>query len=361
MSSSLLCTTRECYFTQLSATLNPNEPNFVKTQWITSEDVNVEHLLDVFTAVDASSDSVWRACAHFMQHLYWHKNRLVVLKPKIEELPNYHSSKPECFFELSRLFGSVRNQVERKRLLTCALKLGRERGSGCRVARILRHLADANGLMGLLKEGIQLVKEASEIGEQLGDRVVQGQCLIGLAWLLCEDEQLDTAEEAASHAIALFPENGEQHRLCGSHRILGDIYRSKGETEKAIHHSKVALRIAPSFDCHEEPFWVHYRLAGLFYDEGRFDDANTHIERAKSHAVNSTYNLGYAMEMQTKIWRKQHRLEEARSEVLRAADVYETLGAAKDVEDCGTLLRDIQNGLDTAAASGQSDFNCELL
>ena len=338
MSSSLLCATRECYFTRLSATLNPNEPNFVKTQWITSEDVNVEHLLDVFTAVDASSDSVWRACAHFMQHLYWHKNRLVVLKPKIEELPNYHSSKPECFFELSRLFGSVRNQVERKRLLTWALKLGRERGSDRRVARILRHLADANGLMGLLKEGIQLVKEASEIGEQL-----------------------DTAEEAASHAIALFPENGEQHRLCGSHRILGNIYRSKGETEKAIHHFKVALRITSSFDCHEEPFWVHYRLAGLFHDEGRFDDANTHIECAKSHAVDSTYNLGYAMEMQAKIWRKQHRLEEARSEVLRAADVYETLGAAKDVEDCGTLLRDIQNGLDTAAASGQSDFNCELL
>ena len=174
-------------------------------------------------------------------------------------------------------------------------------------------------------------------------------------------EQLDTAEEAASHAISLFSENGEQHRLCGSHRILGDIYRPKGETEKAIHHSKVALRITPSFDCHEEPFWVHYRLAGLFYDEGRFDDANTHIERAKSHAVNSTYNLGYAMEMQAKIWRKQHRLEEARSEVLRSADVYETLGAAKDVEDCGTLLRDIQNGLDTVAASGQSDFNCELL
>jgi len=361
ISSSLLRTTRECYFTRLSATLNPNEPDFVKTQWIASEDVNVEHLLDVFTTVDANSDSVWRACAYFMQHLYWHKNRLVVLKPKIEQLPNYHSFKPECLFELSRLFGSVRNQVERKRLLTCALKLGRERGSDRRVARTLRHLADANGLMGLLKEGIQLVKEASEIGEELGDRVVQGQCLIGLAWLLCEDEQLDAAEEAASHAIALFPENGEQHRLCGSHRILGDIYQSKGETEKAIHHFEVALRIASSFDWHEEPFWVHYRLAGLFYDEGKFDDAHTHIERAKLRTANSALNLGYAMEMQALIWYKQHKLKEARSEVLRAADVYEMFGAAKDVEDCRTLLRDIQNEMDTGAASGQSDFDCELL
>jgi hypothetical protein len=140
-SSSLLCTTKECYFTRMSVTLNPNEPDFVKTQWITLEDVNIEHLLDVFTTIDASSDSVWRACAHFMRHLLWHKRRLITLKAKIEGLPDDHSSKPECLFELSRLFDSVGNQVERKRLLTCALKLERERGSDRQVARILRHLA----------------------------------------------------------------------------------------------------------------------------------------------------------------------------------------------------------------------------
>jgi tetratricopeptide (TPR) repeat protein len=166
--------------------------------------------------------------------------------------------------------------------------------------------------------------------------------LIALAWLLRQDRQFDAAEEAASRAIGLFPEKGEEYRVCKSHRILGYIYQSKGETEKAIHHFEVALGIASAFDWHEEPFWIHYRLAGLFYDEGRFDDAHTHIERAKSHTANSAYNLGYAMEMQAWVWYKQHRLEEARSEALRAADVYEKLGAAKDVEDCRTLLRDIQ-------------------
>ena len=124
---------------------------------------------------------------------------------------------------------------------------------------------------------------------------------------------------------------------------------------------EVALKIASSFDWHEEPFRVHHRLADLFCDEGRFDDANIHIERAKSHTVNSARNLGYAMEMQALIWYKQHRLEEARSEALRAADVYEKLGVAEDVERCRTLLRNIQEELDTAVASDQSDFNCELL
>ena len=360
-SSPLLCTTKEYYFARMSVTLNPNDPDFVETKWITSEDVNVEHLLDVFTRIDPNSDNVWRACAYFIQHLYCHKSRLVILNPRIEGLPDNHSSKPECLFELSRLFESVGRRVECKRLLTCALKLERERGSDLMVARILRHLAHVNELIGLPREGIQLAKEALEICERLGDRVVQARCLAELASLLCSDKQLDAAEEAASRAINLFPEKSEEYRVCGTHGTLGQIYRFKGERGKAIHHFEVALEIASSFNWNEELFWTHYRLAGLFRDEGRFDDAHSHIERAKSHTVNSALNLGHATELQAWVWYDQCRLEQARSEALHAVDVYEKLGAAEDVEYCRTLLRDVQKELDTAVASSQSDFNCELL
>ena len=356
-SSSLLCTTKEYYFSRMAVTLNPNEPDFAKTQWITSEDVNVEHLLDVFTTIDASSDNVWRACAYFMQHLRWHKTRLVILKPKIEGLPDNHSSKPECLFELSRLFESVGNQVERKRLLTCTLKFERVRESGHQFVRVLRHLADASDP----HEGIPLAKEALEIGERLGDRVVQARCLATLAFLLRKDEQFDASVEASSRAIGLLPEKGEEYRLCETHRGHGRTYRCKGETEKAIHHYEVALGIASSFNWHHHLFWIHFRLAELFLDEDRFDSAQIHLERAKLHTGNSTYSLGNATEMQALVLYKQHRLEEARSEVLRAVDVYERIGAVRDVGDCKKLLQDIQAELDTAVASGQSDFNCELL
>jgi len=361
MSSPLLCTTKEYYFDRMSVTLNPNDPEFVKSQWIKLEDVNIEHLLDVFTTIDASSDSVWRACACFIRHLYWHKNRLVILKSKIEGLPDDHSSKPECLFELSRLFALDGDQEERKRLLTRVLKLERERGSDHQVARILRHLADTNGTKELLKEGIQLAEEALEIVERLGDRVVQAQCLTMLARLLRKDKQLDAAEEAASRAIRLFPEKGEEYRLCKSHRMFGHIYASNGETEKAIHHLEVALGIASSFDWHRELFWAHYRLGRLFYLGERFDDAQPHVERAKSHSVNNPLRLAYAMEMQAEVWYNQHKLEEAKSEALRAADIYEKLDAAGNAENCRRLLRNIRRELDAAAASGQSDSDCELL
>jgi tetratricopeptide (TPR) repeat protein len=360
-SSPLLCTTKAHYIARISVILNPNQPDFVKTQWITSEDLNVEHLLDVFTTIDPNSDGIWRTCTYFMRHLNWHKNRLIILKPKIEGLPDDHSSKPECLFELSRLFGTVGNGVERKRLLTCALKLSRERGDGHQIARTLRHLANTNGLMDLPKEGIQLAREALEVGERLGDTVVQARCLTELAWLLCDDKQLDAAEDAASRAIGLFPEKGEEYRVCGCNRVLGWIYQSKRERGKALHHFEVAFGIASSFGWHMEQFWVHYRLAGLFYEEGRLDDAHTHIKRAKSHTANSARNLALATEMRARVWCEQERLDEARSEALRAADAFEKLGATEDLERCGRLLKRMRRETDTAAASGQLDFNCELL
>jgi len=196
--------TKARYFTRMSVGLDPDKPGFGEKRWITLEDVNVEHLLDIFTSINTNSDNVWKACANFMKHLFWYKKRLTVLGPKIEGLPDDHRCKPECLFELSRLFQSVGNTAERKRILTYTLKLEKERGNHRRVARTLRNLSDANRLMGLHEEGLQLVKAALEIFEQLGGAVEQAHCLKDLAWLLHDDEQLGAAEEAASRAINLW-------------------------------------------------------------------------------------------------------------------------------------------------------------
>jgi len=357
-SSSLLCATKELYFTRMSIKIDPDMPNFRETQWITSEDVNVEHLLDVFTMIDANSDGIWDTCANFMLHLFWHKERLTILKPKIEGLSDDHHSKPNCLLQLSWLFDSVGNHVECKQLLTHALNLWRGQGSDCEVATTLVELSHTNQLIGLKKEGMEQAKEASEIFGRFGDTTSQAQCLISLARLLFSDKQLDAAEEAASRAINLLPEEGEQSQVCESHRVLGSIYESKGDTEKAIHHYEVALEIASPFDWHDTLFWLDCELADLLRDEDRFDDAHAHIERAKSHTANSTYNLGYAMRLQAGVWYRQHRLEEAKSEVLRAADIFDKLGAVEDLERCRKLLREVENSL---AASDQTDTDCELL
>jgi len=208
--------------------------------------------------------------------------------------------------------------------------------------------------MHLPKEGIQQAKEALEIYERLGDTVAQAECLDRLALSLRNDKQFDAAEEAAFRAIALLPDEGEEFRVCQSHQTLAKIYRSTGEIEKAIHHFEVALGIASSFDWHDHLFWIHYKLAGLFRDQGRFYDTQTHLERAKLYSVNGPYRLGLAMKLQAVAWYEQGRLEEARTEALHAADAYEKLGIAKDVEYCRNLLLEIE------VASGQFSLNREF-
>ena len=360
-SSPLLYATKDHYFRRLSAHVNPSEPGFEEARWITSEDVNTEHLLDVFTSVDTNAVGVWDACSDFVRHLYWHKPRPVILGPKIEGLPDDHPSKPQCLLQFSRLSGSVGNYAEYKRLLTCALKLWRTRGDVDEVALALMFLGEANRLLNFHEEGIEQMKEALEIYERLDNTEGQVQSLQLLAWLLYGDKQLDAAEEAASRTIDLLPDKGEEYLICKFHHVLGNIYDSKGEMEKAIYHFEKALEIASGFCWYGQQFCIHSSLAELFCGRGRFDDAQVHIERAKLHTTNDKYLLGHAMKLQADLWYLQDKFEEAKSEALRAADIYERVGAAINLENCRELLGRIEAGMNSRVASDKSDPNGELL
>ena len=340
--SPLLTMTKEHYFNRLSAQVYPSKPGFKETRWIVSEDVNAEHLLDVFTSVDGNSDNVWLACAGLMRHLYRHKPRLTVLGPKIKGLPDGHKSKPECLSQLSLLFDSVGNFAEREHLLTHTLKLWREQGNHYQVAQTLAALSCVNRMLGLPKQGIKQAEEALKIYIQLNDKNGQAHALKNLALALHIDNQLDSAEEAASQAIDLHSGSDNKFDVCQCYRALGDTCCSKGNMEEAIGHFKTALEIATSFHWQFQQFWIHYSLAAVFLNQGKFDDAHTHIGHAKPHVVNDdVYLLGHAMKLEAWFWYQQNRLEEAKSEALNAISVFEKLGAMKDVGECREFLQQI--------------------
>ena len=353
LSSPLLCKTKECYFTRMSTELDPDTPGFEDTQWITSEDANVEHMLNTLASINMDLKGIWSACANFMSHLYWHKPRQTVLRAKVEKIPDNHRSKPKCLFQLSRLAESVGNYMEQKRFLNHILRLERERENDYRVAKTLSHLSGANRMLGLHREGIEQAEEALEIFEQHGRVVWQARCLIDLAGLLWGDEQFDAAEEVATNAINLLPDQGQEFLVCGSHRILGDTYHSKGEKEKAVHHFGLALGIASPFNWHGQLFWIHHSLAELFLDEDKFDDAHAHIEEAKLHVINDAYCLGRVVLLQARVWYQLEMFEDATSEVSQALEIFEKLGAAECLEACQYLVWNIEQ------SQPQSDSNCE--
>jgi tetratricopeptide (TPR) repeat protein len=244
--------------------------------------------------------------------------------------------------KLALLFGSIGNYTERKRLLERTLRLERERGGDDQVAFILRNLSDASRSLGLFKEGIGQAREALGIYERIGGVEGQGDCLVRLALLLREDNQLDAAEEAASRAIKVLPEKGQEWEVCVSHRTLGFIYCSKGEKEKAIHHFETGLKIASPFGWSDQLFWIHYGLAELFRDEDDFNNAHVHIEQAKTCTVDDRYLLGRTILLQARIYLRQNRFEDSSSEALRALEIFEGFGAQRYAEKCKDLLQDIE-------------------
>ena len=207
-------------------------------------------------------------------------------------------------------------------------------------------LGDANRRQHLYEEGIRRSKEALEIYERMEDAEGQGKCWSTLGWLLLDNRQLDAAEEAGSHAIKLFLDQGRELWVCTSHRLLGVIHRSKGEPGKAIGHFEAAIRIASPIDWHSELFWTHFALAELFCDKNEFGNAQSHIERAKSHTIDDALNLGCAMGQQANIWYHQGRLEEGKAEVLRAIETFEKLGATADLSVSRNILRLIERAIE---------------
>ena len=248
--------------------------------------------------------------------------------------------------------------MEYKRLLVHTLRLWKERESDLWVAQTLRSLSGANRMLGLCKEGILGAKEALRIYERLNDVPGQGWSLYYLAWSLYSDGQFSAAEEAASRAIDLLSDTGEQYRIGECHRLLGVIYHSKGEIEKAIDHFRTTLETASSFGWHGSLFWIHLSLAQLFFDQGRIGDAQACIDQAKSHTINPSYYLGHAMGLQARLWYNQQGFEEAKSEASDAVDMFEKLGVTEGSERCRALLQDIEEKTKKPVTSGELPGRC---
>ena len=121
-------------------------------------------------------------------------------------------------------------------------------------------------------------------------------------------------------------------------------------------HLKTAIQIASPFNFHDPLFWTHYDLSLLFLKEAEFDDASTHIELAKSNAVDETHKLGRAIQLQANIRYRQLRLEEAKSDASQALEIFEKLGAAGDAKVCRDLLQLVELEITNRTAGFQGEL-----
>jgi len=71
--------------------------------------------------------------------------------------------------------------------------------------------------------------------------------------------------------------------------------------------------------------------------------------------------MGMVTHLHAHILYVQGRLEEAKPEVLRAAEIFENLGAAQNLNGCRVLLQCIQEEMDRPVTTHESDSDGELL
>jgi tetratricopeptide (TPR) repeat protein len=181
--------------------------------------------------------------------------------------------------------------------------------------------------MHLYQEAIEQAKEALQIFQQLKDAAHQAHCFSLVATCFLKNNQVELAEATASHAIIILPQDSKPFIVYTCHWTLGEICSVKGNREKSVEHLEVALGIASSHNWHSEAFDVHYSLGSLFAREGMLDEASAYLEQAQPHVVNNTINLASAMLLQANILVRQHRIGEAKSQLLRAVEVLENIGA----------------------------------
>ena len=159
---------------------------------------------------------------------------------------------------------------------------------------------DANGMLGDREERIQQAWEELESFQRLGASATMEQacCLNHLTRLLRADKQLEAAKETAYQTIHILQGEGERFLTCDSHRLLGNIYRSMGKRTEAVHHLDAAFAIAAPSNFGKQLYGAHYAMARLFAHEQDFESAQTHIEKARSHAVDFPRSLDRAIHLQ---------------------------------------------------------------
>ena len=344
-SSTLLSIAKSQYFDRLCVWQHGRGVDgLTEAEWFVSEDINAEHLLDVFVSIDTECMDVWRACHQFLDHLAECKPRPVILGPKIGTLPETHPFKADCVCALATLFAVLGDFSVARRLHLHELRLWEKHGNELNGAIALTRLADANRLLGNTREGVSQAEEALKVFERLEDKCWQGHCLKIIAWGYVDCRQLKGASRCVDRLFSLLRNGGDKGLLRSCSRILATIAVQMGNLSDAKEILESTLEVPLLLGDPHSRFWITYRLAEVYFGLGDSDGVGNQITNMKSLAQVShdQYLLGRAMELQAKVWLKTGRFAEARSEALLALSAYGKAGNSRNQEKCGELLECIE-------------------
>jgi len=122
-------------------------------------------------------------------------------------------------------------------------------------------------------EADQHYQTSQSLAASAGDRHLGGIALMNRAEVRLAQGDLEGARAGAEQALAIFTEVEARRHKAGAHRLLGMVFRQRGQPALAESHLRSALEISASSCCPLIEADAAKELATLYQAEGRRGDA----------------------------------------------------------------------------------------
>jgi tetratricopeptide (TPR) repeat protein len=120
------------------------------------------------------------------------------------------------------------------------------------------------------------------LAEAAGDRHLGGLAAMNRAEVRLAIDDLEGARAGAEQALRIFNEVEARRDKAGAHRLLGMVFRHRGQMALAESHLRSALEIAASTECPLTEAYAAKELAHLYHTQRRRDAALNLLERART-------------------------------------------------------------------------------
>jgi len=120
------------------------------------------------------------------------------------------------------------------------------------------------------------------MAEAAGDRHLGGLAALNRAEVRLAIDDLEGARTGAEQALRIFNEVEARRDKAGAHRMLGMVFRRRGQLALAESHLRSAMEIASGAQCPLTEADSAKELAQLYQAQRRPDEALALLERART-------------------------------------------------------------------------------
>jgi tetratricopeptide (TPR) repeat protein len=132
------------------------------------------------------------------------------------------------------------------------------------------------------QEADRQYRSCQGIAEAAGDRHLGGLAGLNRAEVRLAIDDLEGARASAEQALRIFNEIEARRDKAGAHRLLGMVFRRRGQMALAESHLRSAMEIAAGAQCPLTEADAARELAQLYQSQRRVDEALKLLERART-------------------------------------------------------------------------------